>query len=60
MKYYYGMRLRGFSMACQPMLGLVNHYNDPTGRYYSILIYDRQLTDSEIQNYELDYIRQTN
>ena len=24
--YYYGMRLRGFSLGCQPMNGLVTHY----------------------------------
>ncbi len=41
--YKYGMRLRGFSIGCQPMIGLVRRENDPTGRYHDILIYSRPL-----------------
>lgn len=39
MKYRYGMRLRGFSIGCQPMNGLDHREDDPTGRYHDILIY---------------------
>lgn len=53
----YGMRLRGFSMGCQPMRGLVRREDDPTGRYWDILVYDRQLTDEEVRSYELDELK---
>ena len=54
--YTYGMRLRGFSPGCQPMNGLLFTSNDPTGRYHDLLIYDRKLDESEMSDYELDYI----
>lgn len=54
--YYYGMRLRGFSIGCQPKEGFVDREDDESGRYYDILIYDRQLTDKELKDYELDFI----
>lgn len=50
----YGMRLRGFSLGCQPMAGLINHYEDETGVYYDILEYNRPLTEQEQREYELD------
>ena len=56
MLYKYGMRLRGFSIGCQPMDGLVRREDDPTGRYHNILIYDRQLTEQELKDHELDYL----
>lgn len=52
----YGMRLRGFSIGCQPMDGFVARTDDPKGRYYDILIYDRVLSGKEVMDYELDYI----
>ena len=52
--FKYGMRLRGFSIGCQPMRGLVERVDDPTGRYHDVLIYDRELTEQEVQDYELD------
>ena len=54
--YKYGMRLRGFSPMCQPKQGLVAVHEDVTGRYYDILIYERQLSEKELQDYELDYL----
>ena len=56
MKYRYGMRLRGFSIGCQPMNGLDRREDDPTGRYHDILVYKRELTEQELDDYELDYI----
>ena len=56
MEYRYGMRLRGFSIGCQPMEGLKNVRYDDTKRYYDILGYDRKLTDKEVEDYELDYL----
>lgn len=52
--YEYGMRLRGFSIGCQPMKGFVERKDDRTGRYYDILVYDRELSEKEIKDYELD------
>lgn len=54
--YTYGMRLRGFSIGCQPMDGLIGRRDDPTGMYHDILVYERKLTDREMEDYELDYI----
>lgn len=56
MNYFYGMKHRGFSPACQPMKGLVQRIDDPTGRYFDILEYQRELTDAEIRNYELEKV----
>ncbi|MBR3205507.1 MAG: hypothetical protein IKF58_03695 [Bacillus sp. (in: Bacteria)] len=52
--YKYGMRLRGFSIGCQPMNGLVERQDDTTGKYHDILVYDRKLTEKELEEYELD------
>ena len=54
MEFRYGMRLRGFSPGCQPMNGLLCRDDDVTGKYHDILVYDRQLTEQEIGDYELD------
>ena len=54
MEFRYGMRLRGFSPGCQPMTGLIRREDDTTGKYHDILVYDGQLTEQEIKDYELD------
>lgn len=54
--YKYGMRLRGFSIGCQPMKGFVRVEDDATGKYHDVLVYDRKLSDEEIRDYELDAI----
>ena len=54
--YVYGMRLRGFSIGCQPMKGLIKRMDDYTGNYHDLIGYDRELTEQELQDYELDYI----
>lgn len=54
MTYVYGMRLRGFAPGCQPLDGLIETNDDPQGRYHTILKYNRQLSDDEITQYELD------
>lgn len=52
--YAYGMKYRGFSLGCQPMSGLLERKDDESGRYYDILIYDRELSDRELEDFELD------
>lgn len=54
--YAYGMRLRGFSIGCQPSKGFVDAIPDKRLIYWDILFYDRELTDKEISDYELDYL----
>ena len=54
--YKYGMRLRGFAPMCQPMEGFKQRLDDPSGKYYDILEYDRKLTEKELMDYELDLI----
>lgn len=55
-EHRYGMRLRGFSPGCQPKEGFVERKDDETGKYHDILIYNRPLTDKELEDYELDYL----
>lgn len=50
--YAYGMRLRGFSPGCQPKRGFVTLLD--SSKYHDILLYDRQLTEQELRDYELD------
>lgn len=54
--YKYGMRLRGFSIGTQPKAGFYERQDDPTGKYWDILVYTRRLTDEELRAYELDYL----
>lgn len=55
--YKYGMRLRGFSIGCQPMDGFIGRIDDKMGKYHDILIYNRLLKNDELKAYELDYLR---
>lgn len=59
MVYVYGMRLRGFSPGCQPKHGFVERLDDPSGKYWDILVYDRELTPEEVRDYDLDRLRVT-
>lgn len=58
--FKYGMRLRGFSIGCQPSKGIIDVMDDPCGKYYSILVYSRELTDKEVEDYELDRLEVEN
>ena len=55
-RWYYGMRLRGFSIGCQPKEGFVEREDDPDGKYWDVIIYDRPLSDREVADYDLDFI----
>lgn len=54
--FKYGMRLRGFSIGCQPLKGFIERQDDESGKYHDILLYDRPLKDAELEEYELDFI----
>ena len=54
--FMYGMRLRPFSIGCQPMNGLIRVEEDNTGKYWNILYYAFPLNDHEQDGYELDYL----
>ena len=54
--FMYGMRLRPFSIGCQPMNGLIRVKDDKTGKYHDILVYNMPLEDRELEDYELDYM----
>jgi hypothetical protein len=54
--YTYGMRLRGFSIGCQPKEGFVERRDDISGLYYDVIVYNRKLTNKELDDYELDYL----
>ena len=55
-RWFYGMRLRGFSIGCQPKEGFVERLDDPTGEYWDIIVYDRALSDKEVDAYDLDFV----
>ena len=55
-QYRYGMRLRPFSIGCQPMDGFVRC--EESKRYHNELIYSRELTDKELREYELDSLEE--
>lgn len=52
MEFRYGMRLRGFSPGCQPMNGFLRR--EDSTKHHDVLVYERQLTEQEIADYELD------
>ena len=52
--FYYGMRLRGYSIGCQPQGAEVG---DGAGRYYNILGYKSPLSDNDLYNYDLDQLK---
>ena len=54
--YTYGMKLRGFSIGCQPKEGFVERRDDISGLYYDVIVYERKLTKKELDDYELDYL----
>lgn len=54
MKYLYGMRLRGFSLGCQPKGA--ERRDDPSGRYYDIIVYDRKLPLKDEHYFDLDFL----
>lgn len=55
-EYRYGMRLRGFSIGCQPKEGLIRREDSTTKTYYDILVYDRPLDEKEMRAYDLDEV----
>lgn len=57
--YVYGMRTRGFSIGCQPS-GVVEWEDSDKIKsgYWSIIKYDRKLTEKELVQYSLDFIRE--
>ena len=53
------MYLRGFSLGCQPMDGLIGRLDGKVidgVRYYDLLIYSRKLTAKEERDYELMFL----
>lgn len=52
-EFRYGMRLRGYSPGAQPK-GVLRREDDPTGKYHDIIVYDMELSDDEIKDYELE------
>ena len=57
-EHKYGMKQRGFSPGCQPMNGLLYSSLDLTYKYYAILTYDRELSDVEMDLYDLEKVEE--
>ena len=63
--YFYGMRLRGFSIGTYPIDGFLrcehmsmfkDKYNIDTSKYYDVLVYDKELSEQDLLDYEFDLI----
>lgn len=57
--YLYGMRLRGFSIGCQPMKNFYERQDDSGKygrRYHDIICYTEKLDEKDLRDYELDYL----
>ena len=52
--FYYGMRLRGFSVGCQPMENLRGRVDVTTDRYHDVIAYSRKLSENDLYKYDLD------
>jgi len=58
MKYKYGMKHRPFGIGCQPRgVASVVDCNKAETSYYNIIVYNRELTDQEINSFELIKIK---
>lgn len=55
-KYEYGMRLRGFSIGCQPKEGFVERRDSPAENFYDVIVYSRLLSQQELEDYDLTFI----
>ncbi len=55
-KYVYGMRLRGFSLGCQPMDGFIERRDSLAENFYDVIVYSRLLTEKELKDYDLTFI----
>lgn len=55
-KYVYGMRLRGFSIGCQPMNGFIERRDSKFNDFYDVIVYSRLLTQDELDDYDLTFI----
>lgn len=57
--YLYGLRLRPLSLGCVPKNGFLgigkNELNK--GEYYDLAVFDRELKTSEIEDYELEFVK---
>ncbi len=54
--YVYGMKMRPFSLGCQPTAGLLKTEDDTSGKFWDILYYRRKLKPEEVAGYELVYL----
>ncbi len=54
MEYKYAMKYRPFGIGCQPKGFIrVNSSNKMIDGYYSVVVYDRELSEEEVKQYEL-------
>ena len=49
------MRMRGYSPGCQPK-GVIRREDDPSGKYFDIIVYDKKLPLKEEKYYDLEFI----
>lgn len=52
--YRYGMKLRGFSIGCQPMHDL--YKREDSKDYHDEILYTNELTSEEIEHFNLDFL----
>lgn len=57
MKHYYGMKYRSVAPGAQPK-GMID-WSWGNGKYYAVIVYDRELTQKELDDYELEEVKMT-
>lgn len=53
--HFYGMKARGCSPGAQPK-EMCARADDPTGKYFDIIVYKNKLSDYALLHYDLDYL----
>lgn len=55
--YKYGMRLRGYSIGCQPS-GCIKHedFENKENGYWSYIYYEFALKEEQMKMYDLDFL----
>lgn len=58
-KYLYAMKLKSFSVGEIPIEGLLRAFIDDKiadSKIYSLVLYDRKLSQKSLEHYELEYL----
>lgn len=55
--YYYGSQCKDFEFSTQPLKGILWREDDAEKHFSNVFVYSRQLTDEELKDYKLHFIK---